>query len=595
MRKDYDENLRWNLEDLFSREKDYDDACNQVLEDIKRFDSYKGHIISNSENLYNFITFYYDVLKRLERIYIYAHSLCDQDTRDTKAQDMYGKALRLFQEFSVATAFVSPEILLSDKSTITKLIDSDERLKPYRRAILEIFKYKPYTLGDKEESILSSLSSSLDTPDEVFSAISDADLKFGKIVNEEGKHVELSEKNYIKFLLNLNRGVRASAFKKLFTTYGNFKNTYAKLLSKEVEKNNKLAELRGYESALSASLFVDDIPKTIFTNLIDTVKKNVSPLSKYWKIKREILGLDELHIYDSFVPITKSCDKTYSEKDAKNLILNALSVLGDDYVSNLNKAFSERWIDFCPNEGKANGGYCTACYLTHPYILINYDGTLNSVSTLAHELGHAMHYYYAIKNQEYQDYEYSIFVAEVASQVNQILVSKYLLENTQDIEMKKYLIDDLIKDFKATIYRQTMFADFENTLHEYAKHGESLTHELIGEIYYKLNKEYQGENIKLDKLIKYEWARIPHFYSNFYVYKYVTAYAAAIKIACDILNKEEGALSSYLEFLKLGCTKTPLESLKVAHVDMSNPEVLNEAFEYFNDLVEELSELMEVK
>jgi len=277
-----------------------------------------------------------------------------------------------------------------------------------------------------------------------------------------------------------------------------------------------------------------------------------------------------------------------NEEEAKEVILNALSPLGKTYIEDLTRAFEDRWIDYCPNEGKRNGAYCTAVYNVHPYVLTNFDGTLTSVSTLAHELGHAMHYHYAIANRTYQDYNYTIFVAEVASQVNQILLSKYLIENTRDIEEKKYLIDDLIQDFKSTIYRQTMFADFELSIHEKEAEGEVLTHEMMCELYYDLNRKYYGKNIVVDEEIKYEWERIPHFYTSFYVYQYATSYAASIKIAQDILNKREGAVENYLEFLKLGCTKNPIESLKVAGVDMSKPTPLIEAFAYFEDLVNEL-------
>ena len=309
--------------------------------------------------------------------------------------------------------------------------------------------------------------------------LSDADMKFGYIKNEDGKKEELTEKSYRKFIESNNRKVRKDAFNKLFTTYKNFKNTFASLLAAEVRNNNKIAKIRGYSSALNASLYKNDIPVGIYDNLINAVKKNINPLSKYWKLKKEALGINQLHLYDTYAPIIKETNKKYSEEEAKELLNKSLNVLGEDYIKNLNKAFNEKWIDFCPNDGKRNGAYCTACYNVHPYVLLSYDGSLNNVSTLAHELGHAMHYYYAIDTQEFQDYSYSIFVAEVASQVNQILLSKYLIKNAKDKEEKKYLIDDLICDFKATIYRQTMFADFEKSIHELELNGEILTNEIM--------------------------------------------------------------------------------------------------------------------
>ena len=453
---------------------------------------------------------------------------------------------------------------------------------------------KKYILTDKEEKILSSLSTTFNTPDQVYSYLTDADMKFGTIKDRNGKRVELNERTYHEFIESTNRRERKLAFTKLFATYGKFKNTYASLLASEVNNHNKVAQIRGYKSAREVSLYGNEIPLEIYDHLITTVKKNVEALSRFWKIKKYALGVSSLHLYDTYTALTDGVQKRYSESEAEELLYKALSVLGDTYIADLKKAFKERWIDFCPNDGKRGGAYCTACYTVHPYVLLSYTGTLENVSTLAHELGHAMHYYYAIQNQSYQDYGYSIFVAEVASQVNQILLSKYLLQHTDDIEEKKYLLDDLIRDFKATIYRQTMFADFEATIHEAAGNGEVLTHEYLCNTYYELNKEYMGKNIVVDDLVKYEWERIPHFYMNFYVYQYATAYAAAIKIAMDILSGKDGAREKYLEFLSLGCTKTPIESLKVAGVDMTKKETLQDAFTYFESLVDELEKLYKV-
>lgn len=588
LRKEYNENLKWNVNDLFATITDYEKTYENLEQDLKKFKNYKGRILESADTLLEFLEFDTAFSRNLEQVYIYAHTNNDSDTTDTFYQTMFGKAYKLYEKYAEETAFVTPEILNSSYDVIASFITSNQKLKEYERSLKEIYKYKDYTLSASNEKILSSLSSSFATPDDVYSVLCDADLKFGTIKNAENEDEELTEKSYRKLIESPNREVRKSAFTKLFTTYANFKNTYASLLGSEVKNNNKKAEIRGYKSARFASLYHNDIPEVIYTNLITNVKKNIKPLSDFWKLKKEALGVDKLHLYDTSAPITKEITKKYTEEEAHDLIIKSLSVLGDTYISNLERAFSEKWIDYCPNEGKRNGAYCTACYNVHPYVLLSFDGSLNNVSTLAHELGHAMHYYYAIKNQSYQDYGYSIFVAEVASQVNQILLSKYLISHTNDIEEKKYLIDDLIRDFKATIYRQTMFAEFESTIHELEQKGEVLTHEVLSDLYYGLNLEYYGQNIVVDDLIKYEWERIPHFYMNFYVYQYATAYAAAIKIAMDILDEKENALSNYLEFLKLGCTKTPIESLKVAGVDMTKKETLDSAFNYFLDLVTEL-------
>lgn len=590
-REEFNENLKWDVKDLYNNEEQFNHDFDTLCKDLKEYEKYIGHLMDTAESLYNFLEFDTNFDRKLEQVYIYSHIQNDQDTTNTKFQVMYKKAYKLYEQYNATTAFVIPELLKSDFNEIEEYINEFPKLEKYERALKDIFKMKKYTLSDKEEKLLSNLGSIMKLSDDTFSLLTDADLKFGTIKNEDGKKVELNERSYHEFIRSVDRNVRKNAFKKLYYTYGNFKNTYASLLAGEVNKNNKIAKIRGYNSAVEAALYVNDIPVEIYQNLINVVKKNTKYETKYWKIKKELLGVSNLHLYDTFAPTIKEVPKKYTIEEAKELLFTSLSVLGDNYIHDLKKAFDEKWIDFCPNEGKRGGAYCTACYNVHPYVLVNYEGSLNNVSTLAHELGHAMHYYYAIANQEYQDYGYSIFVAEVASQVNQILLSKYLIEKTKDIEEKKYLIDDLIQDFKATIYRQTMFADFEYQIHKLDNEGEVLTHENMSEIYYNLNKEYFGKNIVIDEEIKYEWERIPHFYMDFYVYQYATAYAASIKIANDILNKKENAVSDYLKFLSLGCTKTPIDSLKVAGVDMTKEETLEEAFDYFKELVEELEKL----
>lgn len=593
LRGSFSEELKWNVNDLYQTISDYENDYKYLENHLEDFKRYEGHILDDENTLYELLNFDTNFGRKLEQVYIYAHINNDSDTTDTTFQSMFGKAYQLYEKYSVATSFIIPEILKGDYKKIEEYIIKNCKLKEYERSLKEIFRVKPYILSDKEEKILSSLSTTFNTPDQVYSYLTDADMKFGTIKNKDGKSEELTEKSYRKFIESNNRLERKQAFTKLFTTYGNFKNTYASLLASEVNNNNKVALLRGYKSAREASLHKNEIPVEIYDKLINIVKKNVAPLSKFWKIKKQALCVTKLHLYDTYAATIKEDAKKYNKNEARDLLYKALNPLGNEYISDLSRAFEEKWIDFCPNDGKRNGAYCTACYNVHPYVLLSFDGSLENVSTLAHELGHAMHYYYAIKNQSYQDYGYSIFVAEVASQVNQILLSKYLIANTDNVDEKKYLIDDLIKDFKATIYRQTMFADFEKNIYEAEQNGEVLTHEYLCKTYLELNKEYMGRNVVIDELVQYEWERIPHFYMNFYVYQYATAYAAAIKIAMDIFNNKDGAKEKYLEFLKLGCTKTPIESLKVAGVDMMNDEVLNDAFIYFNDLVNELEKLYE--
>ncbi len=591
-RTSYNAKYKWHTTDLYKDYKEFDTEYQRLDNDLALYSKYENHILDNAQTLWQFLEFDTKFSRDLEQLFIYAHLKNDEDTTNTLNQALYNKTYLLYQKYVATTSFVAPEILKADYKVIANYIKDNPKLNVYERMLKESFKLKKYTLSNKEEYIISNLIGSLNTPSEVFDLLTDADLKFDKIKNEEGKLEELTEKNYHEFMISTDRNVRRRAFKTLYKTYANFKNTYAALLMGEVKNNNKIALLRGYKSARASSLYHNDIPEDIYVNLIKTVKENVYKLDKFWALKKKILKLKDLHIYDTSTPIIKKVKQKYSEEEAKNLILDALKVLGNDYITNLNKAFNEGWIDYPANIGKRNGAYCTACYNVHPFVLLSFDGTLNSVSTLAHELGHAMHYYYAIKNQSYQDYGYSIFVAEVASQVNQILLSKYLINKTNDIELKKYLLDDLIQDFKATIYRQTMFAEFEYLIHEEDQKGTPLTHEDLENIYYKLNQEYYGKNVVIDEEIKYEWARIPHFYMNFYVYQYATAYASAIKIAMDILNKKDDIINKYLKFLSLGCSIDPIASLKVVGIDMNKPDTLEEAMNYFDGLITDLEKLI---
>lgn len=592
-RESYEERLKWNVKDIYQSEEDFEKDFAFYEKRLEEYEKYRGHLLDSAKSLYTFLVFDTENEKVMDQLYVYAHLQSDQDTRNTKFQELEKRVYHLYRKGAEMTSFVVPELVGADYETIENYISEEPGLEAYRRILKDLFKFKSHTLSEKEEKLLSSISSAFDTADDVFSLLTDADMKFPKVKDEAGYVVELSEKNYSKLVRSKDRKVRKQAFHSLLETYGQFKNTYAALLANKVSNDNKIARLRNYGSALEASLYGDDIPVEVYHNLIDTVKRHVEPLSKFWKSKACAMDIDVFHIYDTLAPSGNSLKREYTEDEAKELILKALRPLGVDYIRDLTKAFDERWIDFCPNDGKRNGGYCTAVYTVHPYILLNFDGTLNSVSTLAHELGHAMHYYYAIANQTFQDYNYTIFVAEVASQVNQILLSKYLIDTTDDIEEKRHLIDELIQDFKGSVYRQTMFAEFELKLHERESKGEILTQESMCKLYYALNDTYYGKNIAVDEEIKYEWERIPHFYTSFYVYQYATSYVASIKIANDILNKKEGAIENYLEFLKLGCTKTPIDSLKIAGVDMSKRETLEEVFAYFEGLVDEFDKLYE--
>lgn len=585
-RVDFENIYKWKVSDLYKNDEEALSELEVLSMNIKKLKKYEGHILDSANNLLELLNLDTDISKKMERIFIYAHINNDADTRDTNYQEIFGKVKNVYTEYLEITSYIVPEILKKDYTLIDKYIKELKELKEYERSIKHIFRNKEHILSSDIESVLSSYSKLVDSPDEIMGALTDSDLKFGNITVED-EIIELTESNYSLYIRHRDRNVRKLAFEMLHETYGKFKNTLAATLKNEVEKNVINAKIRKYPSSLNASLYSSEIDESVYHNLIKGVHNNLNSLYKYWELKKKLLDVDELHIYDTYADTSKNTNKKYTFKEAKELVLKAIKPLGEEYVKDITKSFDEGWIDSCNNEGKRGGAYCTACYSVHPYVLLSYEGSLNDISTLAHELGHAMHYYYACKYQNYQDYSYSIFVAEVASQVNEILLNRYLLDNTNSKEEKIKIIDDLLQKYKSTIFRQTMFAEFELFIHEHAEQGGVLTHQIMCDKYYELNKLYFGDKVLVDELIKYEWERIPHFYMNFYVYQYATGFAAAIKIANDIYDKNEETKNKYLEFLKLGCTKNPIESLKVAGIDMTNSKVLDDSIKFMDKLVNE--------
>ena len=590
-RNNFANEYKWNVKDLYESDEL---ALKEIEIQTKKIDElkkYESHIMDNATNLCSLLELDTEISKNIERLYIYGHINNDADTTDVYYQELFGKIQNVYTKYLEVSSYIVPEILKSDYELIEKFIKENEKLKIYERGLKNIFRNKEHILSSEIESVLSSYAKIFGAPDDIMSSLTDSDFKFNNIL-VDGKEVELTESNYSLFIRHKDRNVRKSAFEILHKKYEEFKNTLAATLKYEVEKNVTTAKVRDYKNSLEASLFHNEIDEKVYHSLIKGVHDNLKSLYKYFGLKKKVLNLDELHLYDTYTDIEKDANKKYSFEDAKELVTNAVKPLGDEYVSDFLKSFDENWIDSCNNTGKRGGAYCTACYDVHPYVLMSYEGSLNDVSTLIHELGHAMHYYYACNNQHYVDYGYSIFVAEVASQVNEILLSRYLLDNVSDKDEKIKLIDDLLQKYKSTIFRQTMFAEFELFLHEYSESGGVLTHQNMSDKYYELNKLYFGNDVIVDELIKYEWERIPHFYMNFYVYQYATGFAAAIKIANEIYDGNKTTRKNYLEFLKLGCTKNPIDSLKVAGVDMTNSEVIEDAVKFMNELIKEYEKLL---
>lgn len=586
-------NEKIDLSALFKSDEEAKKELNALTKYSKKITSYEGKLLSSPEKLYEYLEYDSNISKRLERLYLYAHINNDLDLTNENYNNMLGNVLNFINDLNEKESFVVPELLEKDFSDIKDFIKKFPKLKEYENELKSIYKAKKYIKSKEEEKLITLLSSVYSKSEDSSELLLTTDMDFGYITNEKGEKVKLTISNFSTYIKSSSQSVRLNAFENLYKEIAHYENTFNSIYTTKVMSNNKIAKIRGFKTARSLSLYCNNIKNDIYDNLINGIKNNLPVFYKYYDLKKKVLGLKELHIYDTYANITKGFDKTYSYDEAKNLVLSSLEVMGKDYVSTVKKAFDERWIDVLPKKNKREGGYCTCAYLAHPYVVINYEGKLDDVSTLIHELGHAMHYYYAQNYNTYEDYNYSIFVAEVASQVNEIILTNYMLNHTDDVNEKKYILDSILQRFKATMVRQTMFAHFEDNIHNKEISGEVLTKELVQKEYLDLNKLYFGPNVVVDDYIKYECYRIPHFYYNFYVYQYATGYAAALKIANDIINKKAGSLESYIKFLKIGSKLDPVKSLKVAGVDMESPTLYDEVFAFCDKIRKELEDLYE--
>ena len=591
LREEISNEYKWDLEAIYKNKEEFEDELKKIEQEIDKIDKYKDILMESSSNLLECLELDTNISRRLSKAHTYANCYFDSDTGNASYQEILGKVNNLYQKYSEKISFIEPSILKCDYNTIQKYMEESPKLKRYERNLKEIYRFKKYILSDNEEKIISNLEKALDSSSTTYESLTDTDMTYGNIIDENGESVELTDSNYNKYIKSNDRRVRKEAFDELYRVYSNFKNTICSTIKGNIEANTSIAKIRGYESAIEASLFSDNIDVSVYNNLIDTVSNNLSSLFKYYDLKKKILGLDEMHLYDTYVSIINEKPREYTFDEAKELVKKALSVLGDKYINDLNNAFTEKWIDIYNNKGKRGGAYSGGSYDTYPYVLLNFEGTLNDVSTLAHELGHSMHSYYSRLNNSYQDSNYKIFVAEVASTVNELLLSKYLLKNTSDKREKLIILNNLLDLFKATIFRQTMFAEFEKNIYEKHEKGEILTAELLCNDYYELNKKYFGNSVYVDDEIKYEWERIPHFYYYFYVYKYATGLSAACYIVNGILSGSKDALDNYLKFLTLGGSMDPLDELKVAGIDMTKPDSILSAIHMFDEVLEEFEQL----
>ena len=590
-RSEVDVELTWKLEDIFASESEWEKALSEAMSLADEIAGFTGKVGESADTLYKVLETYEKCCLKIHLVYGYAFKMRDVDTTSTYAQTLYSKVMSADVEISEKIAFMEPEIIAVDEETMNKFYTEKPELNKYKIYITEVRRGKEHSLSPELEKLLAGANELADLPYEVFATLGNADLKFPEITNEKGEKVQITNGRFVPLEESKDRSVRKEVFEKFYETFGNFKNTSASLYAGQVKQLMFYARARKYSSTLEAAVDGNNVSPEVYKNLVEAVNDNLDKIHRYVRLRKKLLELDELHMYDVYVPIVKDYDAKYTIEEAKELVLKAVEPLGTNYVNLIKKAFAERWIDVVENEGKRNGAYSSGVYGVHPFVLLNFNGTLDNVFTLAHEMGHAMHSYFSNEAQNYLDSRYKIFVAEVASTTNEVLLMEYMLKNAKDNKERAYLLNHYMDSFKGTVFRQTMFAEFEKTSNEMAESGEPLTHENLTELYLNLNKKYYGEAMISDDLIGYEWMRIPHFYYNFYVYQYATGFSAAVAIANRVLKEGETAVNDYMKFLQSGCTKDPVSLLRIAGVDMAAKDPINSALQVFERVIEEMEEL----
>lgn len=579
--------FKWTIDEMYPNEESIEKDIQKVKELIEEVKRYKGILADSEENIFKALNISEEASRILQNLYVYTHMKSHEDTRINKNQSNATKTDMLSTELSMATSYMVPEIIAMDSEKLENYLKT-EKLSHYKKYVDDILRLKPHTLNEREEELLAAVADLSGVPENVYDMLSFADLQFPEIEDENGEKVRVTHSNFSLFLKSKDARVRKDAFEAMYGIYGQYKNTFASTLYGGIKSEIFYAKTRKYESALQGSLFQDNVSVDVYNNLIDAVHENLDTLNDYIDLKKKFLGLDKINMYDLYVPLTENFDMEISYEKAQKIILEALKPLGEEYLENVKKAFAEGWIDVYGNEGKQGGAYSWGSYDSKSYILMSYKDDLNSLFTLIHEMGHSMHSFYSKNNQPYLYSGYKIFVAEVASTLNELLLINYLLKNAESKEERVYLLNYYLEQFRTTVYRQTMFAEFEKICHGKVEEGEPLTAEDFNNIYYDLNKKYYGESCEVNEEIALEWARIPHFYSNFYVYKYATGFSAASALSKQILEEGESAVSRYKEFLKSGGSEFPLDQLRKAGVDMEKKESVDEALHVFKDLVKQL-------
>ena len=592
-REELPENLTWDLTKIFSSDQEFDEKYLELSEELKQSEKHKGTLDQGASQFLNAIEFVLRVYRQTEVIYVYAHLKNDQDTGNTDYQALYARASSLFSKVSEAVSWFEPEILQLSDDQIWQYFKEEPKLEVYRHYIQQIVDNRAHVLSAEQESLLAGAGEIFDASSDTFAVLNNADLVFPTIEGENGEIVQLSHGVYGQLLESTDRRVREAAFKGLYSFYEQFRNTFASTLGTHIKGHNFKAKVRNYSSAREASLSNNHIPESVYDTLVDVVNKHLPLLHRYMELRKRLLEVEKLHMYDLYTPVLGESPITFTYEEAKEKALEALKPMGEEYMAIVEKAFSERWIDVVENKGKRSGAYSSGSYDTNPYILLNWHDTLDQLFTLVHEMGHSVHSYFTRSNQPYVYGDYSIFLAEIASTTNENILTEYLLETEKDPRVRAYVLNHYLDGFKGTVFRQTQFAEFEHFMHTEDEKGVPLTSEYLSDSYGKLNAKYYGPAVEEDPEIKFEWSRIPHFYYNYYVFQYSTGFSAASALAKKILNQEPEALENYLAYLKAGNSDYPVEVMKKAGVDMTQAAYIEDAMSMFEQRLNELEELID--
>ena len=582
----------WDLTDMYESNEAWEEELNKIEALITEIAGMEGTCLDTAKNLLTVLEKDAACAQKIELAYSYAERLFDQDQKNTKHQSMSAKIMSVYAKYAASTAFISPEIIAASSELLEKYFKEVPELELYRKQIDEIIRMKPHRLSAEMEKLVALTAEMSQGPSDTYSIFNNADLTFPETEDENGEKVRLTHGRFISLLESSDKTVRKNAFEKYYATYEQFLNTLANIYNNQVKQQIFHATARKYNSTLEAAVDENNVSPDVYKNLVATINENLDKMHHYVKLRKKCLGVDELHMYDIYTPMIPDMAKEIPFEEAKETVLKALAPLGEEYVAKVKEGFENRWIDVYENQGKRSGAYSAGSYGAHPYVLLNYNGTLDDMFTIAHEMGHAMHSYYSNENQPYIYSQYKIFVAEVASTCNEILLMEYLLKNTTDKKERAYLLNHYLDSFKGTVFRQTQFAEFEMRTNAMVEAGESLNAENLNALYLELNKKYYGPDMISDKEISYEWARIPHFYYNFYVYQYATGFTSAVAIARSILAEGAPAVERYKKFLSGGCSDAPVELLKIAGVNLDTPAPIQSALDVMGEILDEMESLI---